>query len=188
DRGLRAIDMTRNALGHVNIQISDDEGSSNAGAALEKAKLWVTRYAPLKSFDQWIERTATLLWFARTSVSGPLLPALNRGMTLVAWPPAPALAAELNPALLGRGFEIISEEGEIVSIEDVELLVAGEPTELDGMPSDDGLPLVLVRNDRETGLQESLWSGHQRLDGSFTGDALIVRHGYGAGSLVSEVF
>lgn len=60
DRGLRAIDMTRNALGHVNIQIADDEGSSNAGAALEKAKVWVTRYSPLRSFDLWVEQTATL--------------------------------------------------------------------------------------------------------------------------------
>jgi hypothetical protein len=189
DRGLRAIDMTRNALGHVNIQISDDQGSSNAGAALEKAKLWVTRYAPLRSFDQWIEQTATLLWFERTSVSGPLLPALNRGTRLTAWPPAPALAAELNPALLGRGFQVVSGNGELVSMEDVEVFVAADPFEgLDGSPTADGLPIAAIRNDRNAGTHELLWSGQQRLDGSFAGPPLIVRHGHGTGAPIADVF
>ncbi len=42
-------------------------------------------------------------------------------------PPAPALAAELNPALLGRGFQVITDNGELVSMEDVELW---QPTRL----------------------------------------------------------
>jgi hypothetical protein len=189
DRGLRAIDMTRNALGHVNIQITDDQGSSNAGAALEKAKLWVTRYAPLRSFHEWIEQTATLLWFERTSVSGPLLPALNRGTRLIAWPPAPALAAELNPALLGRGFQVISDSGELVSVEDVDLFVAADPSgDLDGSPDADGLPIAAVQSDREAGTHELFWMGHQRLDGSFTGPPLIIRHGHGGGAPIADVF
>lgn len=188
DRGLRAIDMTRNALGHVNIQVTDDQGSSNAGAALEKAKLWVTRYAPLRSYHAWIDETATLLWFERTSASGPLLPALNRGMRLVAWPPAPALAAELNPALLGRGYELITDNGELVTMEDIELFVAADPFELlDGAPHTEGLPITAVRNDRDVGTFELLWSGHQRLDGSFAGPPLLVRHGHGASAPFSDV-
>ena len=189
DRGLRAIDMTRNALGHVNIQITDDQGSSNAGAALEKAKLWVTRYAPNRSFDEWIEQTATLLWFERTSVSGPLLPALNRGTRLIAWPPAPALAAELNPALLGRGFQVVTDNGALVSMEDVELFVAADPFGLlDGSPNAYGLPIAAVRNDRDAGTHELLWSGHQRLDGSFDGPPLVLRHGHGTGARVADAF
>jgi hypothetical protein len=180
--------MTRNALGHVNIQITDNQGSSNAGAALEKAKLWVTRYAPLRSYHEWIEETATLLWFERTSVSGPLLPALNRGTRLVAWPPAAALAAEINPALLGRGYELITDNGELVTMEDTELFVAADPFELlDGAPRTEGLPIAAVRNDRDAGTHELLWSGHQRLDGSFAGPPLTVRHGHGAGALISDV-
>lgn len=189
DRGLRAIDMTRNALGHVNIQIVDDEGSSNAGAALEKAKVWVTRYAPLRAFDAWIEHVSTLLWFERTSVSGPLLPALNRGTRLITWPPAPALAAELNPALLGRGFQAVTATGELVSLEDVELFVAADPFEtVDGQATDDSLPIVAVRNDRDAGIHELLWTGHQRIDGSFTGPPLLIRHGHGSGHDLAELF
>jgi len=190
DRGLRAIDMTRNALGHVNIQIADDQGSSNAGAALEKAKVWVTRYSPLRSFDLWVEQTATLLWFERTSASGPLLPALNRGTRLVGWPAAPALAAELNPALLGRGFQVVTDDGELISVEDIELFVSMDPFEsLDGQPAADGsLPIVAVSNDRAAGTQQLVWSGEARLDGSFSGGALSIRHGHVGASFLTELF
>ena len=190
DRGLRAVDMTRNALGHVNIQIVDGQGSTNAGAALEKAKVWVTRYSPLRSFDQWVEQTATLLWFERTSVSGPLLPALNRGTRLVQWPAAPALAAELNPALLGRGFQALTDDGELISLEDIELFVAMDPfASLDGQPAADGtLPIVAIRNERETDTQHLVWSGCARLDGSFVGQALAIRHGHVGATFLNELF
>lgn len=190
DRGLRAIDMTRNALGHVNIQIADDQGSSNAGAALEKAKVWVTRYSPLRSFDLWVEQTATLLWFERTSASGPLLPALNRGTRLVGWPAAPALAAELNPALLGRGFQVVTDDGELISVEDIELFVSMDPFEmLAGQPAADGsLPILAVSNNRGAGTQELVWSGEARLDGSFSGGALSIRHGHVGATFLTELF
>ncbi|MEX0684307.1 MAG: DEAD/DEAH box helicase family protein [Dehalococcoidia bacterium] len=189
DRGLRAIDMTRNALGHVNIQISDGQGSSNAGAALEKAKLWVTRYTPLRAYRDWIEQTATLLWFERSSVSGPLLPALNRGTTLIDWPPAPALAAELNPALLGRGYQIVTDAGELIALEEVELFVAADPfSNLDGLPTGDGLPISAIRSDRDDNEHELLWSGHLRLDGSFAGPPVVIRHGHGAGAAIADFF
>lgn len=190
DRGLRAVDMTRNALGHVNIQIVDEQGSSNAGAALEKAKVWVTRYSPLRSFDQWIEQTSTLLWFERTSASGPLLPALNRGTRLANWPYSPALAAELNPALLGRGFQAVTEDGELISLEDIDLFVSMDPFDmLDGRPADaGGLPLVAVWNERNAGGQHLVWSGEARLDGSFAGGVLPVRHGHVNATVLTELF
>ncbi|HEY4684483.1 MAG TPA: DEAD/DEAH box helicase family protein [Dehalococcoidia bacterium] len=189
DRGLRAIDMTRNALGHVNIQITDGYGSSNAGAALEKAKLWVTRYAPLRGFDEWVDQTAALLWFARTSMSGPLLPALNRGTTLLDWPPVAALAAESHPALLGLGFEAVTGDGELVSFEDIELYVSEDPLDLlDGSPQTTGLPIVAIRHNRDAGAEEVLWQGHMRIDGTFTGADLLVRRGHGATTSIVELF
>lgn len=190
DRGLRAVDMTRNALGHVNIQIVDEQGSSNAGAALEKAKVWVTRYSPLRSFDQWVEQTSTLLWFERTSASGPLLPALNRGTRLTGWTDAPALAAELNPALLGRGFQAVTDDGELVAVEDIDLFVSTDPFgTLDGRPAaDGGLPLLAVWNDRDADAQHLLWSGDARLDGSFVGGVLPVRHGHVGATILTDLF
>jgi superfamily II DNA or RNA helicase len=190
DRGLRAVDMTRNALGHVNIQIVDEQGSSNAGAALEKAKVWVTRYSPLRSFDQWVEQTSTLLWFERTSASGPLLPALNRGTRLAVWPDAPALAAELNPALLGRGFQAVTDDGELVGLEDIELFVSTNPFDmLDGRPvKGGGLPLVAVWNERDAGAQHLVWSGEARLDGSFAGGVVPIRHGHVGATVLTDLF
>lgn len=190
DRGLRAIDMTRNALGHVNIQILDEEGSSNAGAALEKAKVWVTRYSPLLAYDRWVEHASTLLWFERTSMSGPLLPALRRGTRLSAWPEAPALAAELHPALIGRGFQAVTSDGELVSIEDVELFVAEDPFGAleSGTPSGTGLRIIAAWNDRVAGEQRLLWDGSMQLDGSFVGTPELVRHGHAGGDLLSNVF
>lgn len=131
-----------------------------------------------------------MLWFERTSASGPLLPALNRGTRLVGWPAAPALAAELNPALLGRGFQVVTDDGELISVEDIELFVSMDPFEtLDGQPAAGGsLPILAVSNDRDAGTQHLVWSGEARLDGSFSGGALAIRHGHVGATFLTELF
>jgi len=180
DRGLRAVDTTRHALGHVNLQVAVDDGSTNAGAALEKGKIWATRYVPLRAYDEWIEAAASLLWFERVSQAGALIPALSRGRRLENWPAAPALAAELHPALLGRGYTVSTAAGSDVAIEDVELFVAASPIgTLDGKPSSEGLALVAAapaQGDDDDEYQ-LVWSGRQTLRGEFRGDSLGLRRG-----------
>jgi superfamily II DNA or RNA helicase len=188
DRGLRAVDLTRNALGHVNLQVSDDDGGMNAGAALEKGKIWVTRYVPLRAFDAWIEAVASLLWFERRSTAGALLPSLSRGRRLSAWPEAPALAAELHPAMLGRGYEVTTTSGDRVAIEDVELFVAAAPFgELDGRPQDMGLPIIAVSRGSSDDTYQLVWSGYQRIDGTFQGDDLSLQRGRSESRAFSEL-
>lgn len=43
DRGLRSVDTARSALGHIMFQIVRADGSANAGGAVEKSKVWLTR-------------------------------------------------------------------------------------------------------------------------------------------------
>src|SRR5207244_3376310 len=107
DRGLRSVDMARTALGHVMFQVNTDAGAANAGAAIEKSKVWLTRYGPLRELSAWFDATAALLWFPRPTPAGPLLPGLDRGHRIGNdWPDARPLAAELYPALLGMGLDL----------------------------------------------------------------------------------
>ncbi len=82
-------------------QVSTTSGATNAGAAVEKSKLWLTRYGQLRELSGWVDATAALLWFPQPSPQGPLLPGVDRGHRLEDWPDARPLAAEIYPALLG---------------------------------------------------------------------------------------
>src|SRR4051794_38538958 len=79
DRGLRSVDMARSALGHVMFQTETQTGSANAGAAVEKSKLWLTRYESLRELSEWADETCQLLWAGSSNAQGKLLPTVDRG-------------------------------------------------------------------------------------------------------------
>jgi superfamily II DNA or RNA helicase len=86
DRGIRSVDVARSALGHAMFQIRTETGAANAGAAIEKSKLWLSVYGPLRELSEWADETARLLWFPQQTPQGPLLPGVERGHRLDEWP------------------------------------------------------------------------------------------------------
>jgi hypothetical protein len=190
DRGLRTVDMARAALGHVMFQVRSEGRSANAGGAVEKSKLWLTRYGPLRELSAWVDATAQLLWFPRQTAQGPLLPGVDRGQRLEEWPQARPLAAEIPPALLGLGIEIL-DNGQIVgALEDLDLFVNDDPT---GTLEDVGAPgaelaIVAVFNDREGQTQTAIWQGTIDLAGRVRATHDVdLRRGYGVTRTLSEV-
>jgi superfamily II DNA or RNA helicase len=191
DRGLRNVDMARSALGHVMFQLTTSRGSSNAGAAIEKAKLWLTRYGQLRELSAWFDEAANLLWFPQTAASGPLLPGVDRGHTLDEWPNARPLAAEMHPALLGRGLELWQSASLVGAIEDLDLHVNDDPTgTIQDVDTARGGPLriVGVLNDRDRDMHKCVWDGLIDTSGAVAAELdLEVRHGYGNPSPLSAL-
>lgn len=192
DRGLRLVDMARSALGHVMFQIRVGNGSANAGGAVEKSKIWMTRYGPLREFSEWASGTAKLIWFPDQAPQGKLLPAMERGKRLERWPSAPPLAAEIHPAFLGIGLELFSAAGEpLGTIENLDLYVNDDPTgTLVDIPVQRDDPLrvigVLVNSAEET--ESCIWEGDLELDGSVTAvKDIFVGRGYGSRSSLAEL-
>lgn len=183
DRGLRNVDMARSALGHVMFQVTTDRGATNAGAAIEKAKLWLTRYGQLRELSAWFDEAANLLWFPQTAPSGPLLPGVDRGHTLEDWPSARPLAAEMHPALLGLGLELWQAGRRLGAIEDLDLYVNDDPTDtIHDVDSARGGPLriVGVLNDRDGHAQTRVWDGQIDTAGTVVAQLDVeVRRGYG---------
>jgi len=191
DRGLRSVDMARSALGHVMFQVTTEEGSTNAGAAVEKSKLWHARYGKLREFASWVDAVAASMWFPRLTTQGPLLPGVDRGVRLEAWPQARPLAAEMYPALLGVGLELFDSGQRVGAIEDLDLYVNDDPsgTIADiGAPSGDVVRIVGVLNDRGKGTQDCVWDGSIDTAGQVTATKdLTVRRGYSDVALLSEI-
>lgn len=191
DRGLRTVDMARSALGHVMFQVNTDSGSANAGAAVEKSKVWLTRYGQLRELNDWVDTTTSLLWFPRQGSQGPLLPGVDRGHQFDEWPDARPLAAEIYPGLLGMGLELWSGGSRLGDIEDLDLYVNDDPTgTLDGIGSAAGGPLrvVGVFHDRIRNREELVWDALFSVDGRITPTIeLLVRRGYGSGTSLSEL-
>jgi superfamily II DNA or RNA helicase len=191
DRGLRGVDVARSALGHVMFQVDTGDGTANAGGAVEKSKLWLTRYGQLREFADWVDATATLLWFPQTTVQGPLLPGMDRGQRLLNWPDSRPLAAELYPGLFGLGLELWSDGVRLGGIEDLELYVNDDPTgtlEDVGPATGATLPIVGVFNDRFAGRRFCAWQAAIHADGSIvsTHDA-TVRRGHAVEVALSDV-
>ena len=190
DRGLRTVDMARSALGHVMFQLNTTSGSANAGAAIEKSKVWLTRYGALRELGEWATETTQLLWFPQTARQGPLLPGVDRGKTLQSWPNTRPLAAELSPVLLGMGLELRDGTTRLGGIEDLDLYVNDDPTgtlEDVEAPEPDALHLVGVLNDRDAGTQSCVWRAVIDTGGSIAADPdLEVRRGFGSRELLSE--
>lgn len=184
DRGIRTIDMARSALGHVMFQVNTSDGAANAGGAVEKSKVWLTRYGPLREFSEWADATAALLWFPQQAQQGPLLPGMDRGHRLTHWPDSVPLAAELYPGLYGVGLKLWDGTTLIGGVEDLDLYVNDDPTgtlQDVGSAKDTGsLRLIGVLNDRDGNRSSCVWDGTIDVSGRIqpTRD-LLVRRGYG---------
>lgn len=182
DRGLRTVDVARSALGHVMFQVRTSAGSANAGGAVEKSKLWLTRYGQLRELSEWVDATAALLWFPQLTAQGPLLPSVDRGHRLDDWPDARPLAAELYPALYGLGLELWAAGVRLGGIEDLDLYVNDDPTgTLQDIEAARAGPLriVGVLNDRERDQQACVWDATTDTRGHVTASRdLQVRRGY----------
>lgn len=192
DRGLRQVDMARSALGHVMFQIRVGTGSANAGGAVEKSKIWMTRYGPLREFSEWATSTAKLIWFPDQAPQGKLLPGMDRGRRLERWPAAPPLAAEIHPAFLGIGLELFSSAGaSLGSIENLDLYVNDDPTgTLMDVPvqREDPLRIIGVLVDPAEEAESCIWEGELELDGSVTAvKDVFVGRGYGSRSSLAEL-
>lgn len=175
DRGLREADTAHGSLGHAMIQVADDEGTFTAGVATGKGKYWETRYSPLLRYEAFLNELAERFWFPPGSLAGQLLPQVNRGRRLTAWPPAFPIAVELNPALISMGW----------TIDDV-----GALNELDfeaSPPVNDRLDLHAFI--AEAGERRLVWTGQLDLtaDVTPTRPDLIVRRGYGVAGYLSEL-
>jgi superfamily II DNA or RNA helicase len=191
DRGLRGVDMARSALGHVMFQVDTGDGTANAGGAVEKSKVWLTRYGQLREYADWVDATATLLWFPQAIVQGPLLPGMDRGQRLNDWPDTRPLAAELYPGLFGLGLELWSDEARLGAIEDLELYVNDDPTgTLDDVGTVRGfsLPIIGVLNDRAVGRRICVWEAAIHVDGRIVPSRdLTVRRGHAVHEAFSDV-
>jgi hypothetical protein len=183
DRGLRTVDMARSALGHVMFQVSTSDGVANAGGAVERSKLWLTRYGQLRELSEWIDATVALLWFPQQTVQGPLLPGMDRGHRLEAWPDARPLAAELYPGLYGIGLELWDGASRFGDIEDLDLYVNDDPTGTlqDVQTANVGsLRIIGVLNDRENERAACVWDASVDTAGHITATHdVMVRRGYG---------
>lgn len=183
DRGLRTVDMARSALGHVMFQVNTNEGAANAGGAVEKSKLWLTRHGQLRELSEWVDATAALLWFPQQTAQGPLLPGMDRGRRLREWPEARPLAAELYPGLFGIGLELWDAGSRLGVVEDLDLYVNDDPTGtlMDVETARDGaLQIVGILNDRANDRASCVWEASIDTDGHVTATRdLVVRRGYG---------
>ncbi|MEX0753948.1 MAG: hypothetical protein WD556_02370 [Actinomycetota bacterium] len=176
--------MARSALGHVMFQVNTGDGAANAGGAVEKSKLWLTRYGPLRELSEWIDATAALLWFPQQTAQGPLLPGMDRGHRLEAWPDARPLAAELYPGLYGIGLELWEgAAGHLGGIEDLDLYVNDDPTgTLKDVQTVHGgsLRIIGVLNDGENEQASCVWDATVDTAGHITATRdIMVRRGYG---------
>jgi hypothetical protein len=184
DRGLRTADTARSALGHVMFQLNTSAGAANAGGAVEKSKLWLSRYGPVRELSEWVDATATQLWFPQVTAQGPLLPGMDRGHSLEEWPRSRPLAAELYPGLLTSGLELWDLSGHRLGlIQDLDLYVNDDPTgTLHDVEVPDGerLHVVGILHDRENNREACVWEADIDTSGRVTTSRdLEVRRGYG---------
>ena len=172
-RGLRAVDTNRAALGHGNLQFEFIDGeSANGGFAVEKAKLWVTRYLPVRQYANWVQDTAKRLWHPMESASGKLLPGVDRGRRLEAWPTAKPLTIEMNPRTYGNEMTV-AWKGEEYAVEYFDLRLAhGTSVSTTG-------PLSIEAFIPTSGSDEAVWSGSISAHGEISSTTpLAVKQGY----------
>ncbi|MDX8141534.1 DEAD/DEAH box helicase family protein [Lentzea sp. BCCO 10_0061] len=177
DRGLREVDTAYGSLGHAMIQVADDEGTFTAGVATAKGKYWETRYSALLRYEAFLDELAERYWFPPGAQTGQLLPQVNRGTRLTAWPIELPIAVELDPALIGMGW----------TIEDVGPLDALDFEADMVQPGRDRLVLRALIASEDT--RRVVWTGELDLTAEATavGDDLLVSRGYGVAVSLSDL-
>jgi superfamily II DNA or RNA helicase len=167
DRGMREADTAQAAIGHAMAQVGQGEGNAayNTGFAVEKSKVWESRYVPLREYDGALMDFADRYW-SSAPVVAPLLPSVARGVRLENFPQVRVVAVEMH-----------------------HLLLASEWTTLDGFPvgrfdlryeSTDapGQRLTIAAFRPDTGA--IVWSGHFDTHGTVVdaGTPVLVRRGH----------
>jgi superfamily II DNA or RNA helicase len=186
-RGLRAADTHRAALGHGNLQIAlDQHTSTNAGFAVEKSKIWFQRYEALRTFVGWVADASQRFWYPTVSASGPLLPGVDRGRRMAAWPSSQPIAIEMNARVFGESLEV-RHRGRSYSLEEVELRFV-EPPFVDGRNGALQFEAVVPGNPEEPDSAVRIWHGSIATDGIISSDqALAVHHGYASQADFAQV-
>jgi superfamily II DNA or RNA helicase len=175
DQGMRESDTAQSALGHAMAQVSEGPGQAayNTGVAVEKSKVWESRYVPLRTYDEVLVAFADRYW-STLAVVNPLLPSVARGSRLNRFPSVPVAVVELHPVLLSAEWTL--SDGFPVSRLDLRYVAHGS--------GDSQVCFVAVRPD--TGV--TIWAGRVGLFGDVhdDSDGVQLRRG-GARSTLSEV-
>jgi superfamily II DNA or RNA helicase len=181
DRGLRDADTAFGSLGHAMVQVTAPNGAFTAGVATGKGKYWETRYAPLREYDEFLTGLAERYWFPPIPLVGQLLPQVNRGRRMAAWPAAQPIAVELDFALIGTGWTV----DEVGPLEAVDLRAA--PARPGPSGTRELLPLEAVALNLDG--EPIVWRGQQDLLGSIQpiGDDLVVRRGFAGQRTLSDL-
>ena len=178
DRGLREADTAQAAIGHAMAQVSDGpgKGAYNTGFAVEKAKVWESRYVPLRAYDDLLADFADRYWSA-TPIANPLLPTVSRGTRLESYPDTGVAAIEMHPQLLASAW--VTTTGFPVPRLDLryDSVRAGGAR----------LRLTAVRTDIDP--ETVVWSGELDIfgDAHDTSDPLMVRRGQQASRSFTEL-
>jgi len=177
--GLRQSDTSHSALGHAMVQVGGETSAFTAGVSTGKGKYWETRYTPLRQYERFVTDFCERYWFPTPSPAGPLLPQISRGRLLTAWPESAPIAAELDYALIGTGWEI----EDIGPLDAMELFVGSDPTgtvKYSLLPTSEGSLPLLAGYPVEDGMR-IIWEGAIDLSGVVTATSveLNARRGYG---------
>jgi superfamily II DNA or RNA helicase len=184
ESGLRDSDTAQASLGHAMVQVAGDAGAYTAGVSTGKSKYWETRYTPLRGYEDFVTDFAARYWYPPAAPSGPLLPQINRGQTLVVWPAEPVIAVEVDYALVGLEWAI---DG-VGSLDFVELFAGAQATQLGaGTTALDRLPLAASFPDPAGSI--TVWTGEIDLLGQVTptGAERAARRGHGNAVSLSDL-
>lgn len=185
ESGLRDSDTAHASLGHAMVQVNDEGGAFTAGVSTGKSKYWETRYTPLRLYESFVAELAERYWYPPASPSGPLLPQINRGHTLTAWPSSEVLAAEMDYALTGAEWTL---DG--VGSLDLLELDGGDVAVRRGAPppvANDRMPLAATLPDSSGG--QLVWTGELDLFGDVaaTSADLAARRGHSNPTMLSTL-
>ena len=185
ESGLRGSDTAQAVLGHAMAQVAESEGAFTAGVSTGKAKYWETRYTPLRQYDEFVASLADRYWFPSIAPSGPLLPQITRGKTMLTWPRTTPIAVSMDYALIGTEWTI---DG-FGSMDLAEIHAGGEATNLGAPPfsSPERMPLAVLFPTRSE--MRLVWTGEADVVGLVhaTGEELSVRRGHSNPKTLSEL-
>jgi len=174
DQGLREGDTNSRALGHAMAQVEASNGdATTAGMAAAKSKYWETRYLSLRDYEAFTVELAGRYWFPRMSASGPLLPNVARAIRTEDFPLGLVLHAEMNPALLGRGWQL--PDGR--ALESLDL--SPDPS----TPATASAIFLILSDPLEPA--DTIWAGYQDVQGRFTTTSSVLEFARGAGHSAS---